>query len=143
MTIHNAVQLVEGDITYYSGFLSDLDALKARIEQRLQRFRGEWAFDRGVGVIRMPDDTRKPPQPSVWATWIRRDLEACPGVDRVTTLTVGFNPTTGLLTASGTIIAQDDQLPVVITLPSSITGIGNVPPSVSMLTDVPSPTWVL
>ena len=148
MTIFNAAQLVVDangvdDITYYSGFLSGIDALRARIVQRLERFKGEWVFDRNAGVLRMPGDgVGKPPSIGAYTTWIRRDLEACPGVDRVSTLSVTFVATTGMLSAEGVVWAEGESLPVAVTLPSSVSGIGNVPPSTSTLVSPPSPTWV-
>ncbi|UCC71333.1 MAG: hypothetical protein JSV86_13175 [Gemmatimonadota bacterium] len=145
MTIYTAAELVVNDgiedITYYSGFLTGLDALRVRIGHRLARFRGEWFADRNIGALRMPSDANKP-SAATYATWLRSDLEACPGVDRVSVLTVSTDNATGHLTASGTIHAEQQSIPVAIRLPSSVSGIGNVPPSTSVLSSTSSPTWV-
>tara|TARA_R110001599_G_scaffold100302_1_gene256824 strand:- start:2161 stop:2598 length:438 start_codon:yes stop_codon:yes gene_type:complete len=145
VNIYSAVALdASGDIDYYTGFLSGLDALKARIDHRLLRFRGEWAFDTKAGLLRMPGGgVGKPPRTTVWNTWIRKDLEACPGVGRVGGLVTTFNATTGVLSATGSIYVAGQSIPIVVTLPTSVAGVGNVPAGVSFLVTSPSPTWVV
>lgn len=126
------VELVDGDLPALTRHISGTAVILQRVRLRLLTGKGEWILDRNVGIPYLRFIRQKPPNLNEIGAFIRREIEAVPGVLSIDTFSADHNTETRRIVfkAQISVVDEPDTIEVVV-LPLGETG--NSSPAVLFL----------
>jgi len=125
-----ALDPATGDLPTVSRFITGAELVVQRARIRLATFFGEWILDQFVGLPYLAWRAQKPPDLSGQAAVIIAELQATPGILRVSELSSSFNAETRTVTHAGTCVVQDGETVDGIAYAFVVSAGGNATPAV-------------
>lgn len=98
-----------GDLPADPEIVEDFRITIQKIEARLGLHQGEWAADTTKGFPWLEWFREKPPPVNEMVSVIPTELEAIDGVEEIRGFGGDFDPDTGVVTFTGTILGSDDE----------------------------------
>lgn len=99
----------DGDIPVFCRFIEGEDQTEQRLRLRLLIHQKEWLLDRSAGMPFSAWAATKPPPLEVIRGQVQREIETCPGVARVESVTVAFDENAQRVTVTAAAVLDGGQ----------------------------------